>query len=504
MNLRELAAGVICVGFDGQMSDASFEAHLRALPLAGLILFGRNVGTVEETRALTDRLRTFFPGPDPILAIDQEGGRVARIRDGVVEIPSMMALAATGDVELARQAGAQIAHDLRRIGVNVDYAPVLDLALHRANTVIGARAFGDDPEVVTRFAGAVGEGLERGGVVATYKHFPGHGSTAADSHLELPVVDEAETVLRGRDLVPFAALLPGARAVMTAHIILRAFDGEAPATHASSVLQGLLREELHFPGVCFTDCMEMDAIAKTVGTAQGAVYALAAGADCVLISHQIDRAVEAVDRIVAAVESGALPEARLREAFGRVQTLRAGLQPPVDIAAPAPYPQVGQTIGLRAVTAIRGTLACEASSAAVVSFEGTTTEGVQGTHSLHTSLCAYVPGLQQLDAPLDPPAEALEKILETLEASGKTPLVLMRRAHIYEAQRRAVERILARHPDAVLVSVREPFDIESFPHARNLGATYGDDAPSMYGLAQVAFGHMPARGTFPVRWAAVR
>jgi beta-N-acetylhexosaminidase len=250
--------------------------------------------------------------------------------------------------------------------------------------------------------------------------------------------------------------------------------------------------------------MEMDAIAKTVGTAQGAVYALAAGADCVLISHSIDLAAQAVDRIVAAVESGELSEARLREAFDRVQKLRAGLQPPIDMAAPAPHPQIGKTIGLRAVTIIRGELACDAESTVVVSFEGTTTEGVQGTHSAHTSLCAYVPGLEQLDAPLEPSAAATERLMEELQRSGRRPLVLMRRAHIYESQRRAVERILGRHPDAVLVSVREPFDVDCFTNARNLGAAYGDEAPSMYGLAQVVFAHAPVHGAFPVRWAAVR
>ena len=504
MNVRELAAGVICVGFDGHMSDASFEERLRALPVAGLILFGRNVGTVEQTRALTDRLRTFFRGPDPILAIDQEGGRVARIRDGVVQIPSMMALAATGDVCLAREAGEQIAHDLRRIGTNVDFAPVLDLALHRDNTVIGARAFSDDPEIVTRFGAAVAQGLQSGGVVATFKHFPGHGSTAVDSHLDLPFVDEPENVLRERDLAPFAALLGNAQAVMTAHVVLRAFDADAPATNSAAVLTGLLRNELGFRGVCFTDCMEMDAIAKGVGTAQGAVRALAAGADCVLISHSMDLAEQAVAAIASAVESGALPKARLEEAFGRVRALRKTLQPPLDVAAPAPYPEIGTTIGRRAVTVIRGDLGCDPAATAVVTFEGTTTEGVQGTHTAHTSLSDYVPGLPEVAAPLEPSAEDADRVLAELERSARVPVILMRRAHVYAAQRRAVERILSAHPDARLISVREPFDLDAFPGARNAGATYGDDAPSIAGLADVVFNHAAARGAFPVRWAAVR
>lgn len=504
MNVREMAAGVLCVGFDGQMSDPAFEKRLRALPVAGLILFGRNVGTVEQTRALTDRLRTFFSGPDPILAIDQEGGRVARIREGVVEIPSMMALAATGDVRLAREAGEQIAHDLRRIGTNVDFAPVLDLALHRDNTVIGARAFSDDPAVVTRFGAAVAQGLQAGGVVATFKHFPGHGSTAVDSHLDLPFVDEPESVLRERDLAPFAALLPNAQAVMTAHVVLRAFDPDAPATNSAPVLTGLLRNELGFRGVCFTDCMEMDAIAKSVGTAQGAVRALAAGADCVLISHSMDLAEEAAGAIAAAVESGTLARARLEEAFGRVQALREQLQPPLDANAPPPHPNAGTAIGRRAVTVIRGDLSCDPAATIVVTFEGTTTEGVQGTHTAHTSLRAYVPALPEAVAPLEPSAEDTDRVLAAVQDSGRTPVILMRRAHVYDAQRHAIDRLLKAHPDARLISVREPFDLDAFPSARNAGATYGDDAPSIAGLAEVLFNHVAARGALPVRWAAVR
>src|SRR5581483_739592 len=207
---------------------------------------------------LTDEVRTVLDRP--IIAIDQEGGRVARIRDGVEEIPSALAIAAAcagaGNDELAREAGRQIAFDLRRIGANVDFAPVADLALTRMNTVIGTRAFGDDPRRVAQLAGAFAAGLERGSVAATFKHFPGHGSTAVDSHLELPAIDEDETTLRSRDLIPFAELLPRARAVMTAHIVARAFNAGRPATVSYRILTELLRGELHFQGVCFTDCLQ--------------------------------------------------------------------------------------------------------------------------------------------------------------------------------------------------------------------------------------------------------
>lgn len=487
-DMRELAAGVVCTGFDGTSIDAAFERELRDLRPAGLILFARNVESLAQTRALTDRIREILP--DPIVAIDQEGGRVARLRDGVEEIPAMLAVAATGDPALAERAGAQMAFDLRRAGVNLDFAPVLDLALHAANTVIGSRSFGEDPATVVRFAGAIARGLRSQGIVPTFKHFPGHGSTAVDSHLALPAIDDDEKVLRERDLAPFFALLPDAEAVMTAHIVVRAFDPQHPATISKRVLTDLLRREIGFAGVCFTDCMQMDAIAKGVGTAQGALEAIAAGADCVLISHRVDLAREAAERIAKAAEDGTLDPARLREAHDRVRALRSRLQAPLPLEAPPPHPGIGREIGRRAVTVLRGNAHAEAGGCVVVSFEGATAEGVQGLHVDH----ARVAGEQvaQLTLPLEPPDAAVDKALAHLDEMRKTPIVLMRRAHVYAPQLRAVRRIIEAFPDAILVSAREPFDAEQVPHARNVVCIYGDDAPSIAGLEDAIFGNVPA------------
>jgi beta-N-acetylhexosaminidase len=499
--IRQLAAGVVCGGFDGTRASADLKAFFRDVPLAGVVLFGRNVESITQVRELTDELRSLLP--QPILAIDQEGGRVARIRDGVEEIPSALAIAAAcagaGSDGLASEAGEQIAFDLRRAGANVDFAPVADLALTRMNTVIGTRAFGDDPLRVTRLAGAFAAGLERGGVAATYKHFPGHGSTSADSHLELPVIDENEATLRTRDLIPFAELLPSARAVMTAHIVARAFDTDRPATVSRRILTDLLRGEFRFTGVCFTDCLQMDAIAKGIGSERAAVQALAAGADCVLLSHDLDLAARTVEGIARAAETGELPLERLAEAAGRVSQLRSKLQPALPLEARAPFSGVGERIGRGAVTIIRG----EARSAAddiVVSFESPTVEGAQGAHDRHAALSGYAK-VREIRMPLDPGAEEIDRVLATI--AGRRPIVLMRRAHVYAGQKNAIERLLAVYPGALLVSLREPFDAFEFPAAQNVACTYGDDAPSIAGLAAVLFDGVPARGSFPLDGAAL-
>jgi len=500
-NLRRMAAGVVCAGFDGTHVGSDLEKFLRDLPLAGLTLFGRNVESLAQLRTLTDSLRAALASP--IIAIDQEGGRVARIRDGVEEIPSALAVAAAcaseQSDEPAQRAGAQVAFDLRRAGVNIDFAPVLDLALARMNTVIGTRSFGDDSRRVAKLAGAFAAALERGGVVATYKHFPGHGSTAVDSHVDLPVIDVDEATLRSRDLIPFAELLPGAQAVMTAHIVARAFDGDHPATMSRRILTKVLREELRFTGVCFTDCLQMDAIAKRVGSERGAVEALAAGADCVLLSHDLELTARTVETIARAVDEDKLSRARLEEAHARVLKLRGTLQAALPLDARPPFPGIGEYIGLHAVTLLRGE-AHAGSSAAVVSFESPTREGAQGVHERHAALSEFA-RVKEIRLSLEPRADDIDAALARL--GDDRPVVLMRRAHIYPQQKSAIERILAAHPDALLVSTREPFDAFDFPQARNVLCTYGDDAPSIAGLAAVLFGGKPAQGTFPLTGAPV-
>jgi beta-N-acetylhexosaminidase len=495
-DVRQLAAGVVCAGFYGMRVNAELKTFLREMPLAGVVLFGGNVENPAQVRTLTDEVRRLLS--QPIVAIDQEGGRVARIREGVEEIPSALAIAAacagTGSDELAREAGEQVAFDLRRIGANLDFAPVVDLALTRMNTVIGTRAFGDDPHRVAQLAGAFADGLERGGVAATLKHFPGHGSTSADSHLELPAIDEDEATLRARDLIPFAELLPSARAVMTAHIVTRAFDADRPATVSRRILTELLRGEFHFDGVCFTDCLQMDAIAKGIGSERAAVEAIAAGADCVLVSHDLELAARAVDAIALAAGSGELPAARLEEAASRVSRLRSALNAPLPLEAPAPFPGIGNRIGLAAVTVVRGEARAGAADVAV-SFESPTTEGAQGAHVRHAALSDYA-SVREIRAPLDPPEEETARVLA--EIGQRRPIVLMRRAHVYARQKAAVDRILTAHSDALLVSAREPFDAFDFPQARNVACTYGDDAPSIAGLAAVLFGGEPVRGVFPL------
>ncbi|HTW83275.1 MAG TPA: glycoside hydrolase family 3 N-terminal domain-containing protein [Candidatus Sulfotelmatobacter sp.] len=507
--LEGLARGTLAVGFAGaNVADAPL-GELRALAPGAITLFARNAGDGTELPALIAALRS-LGAPPPLIAIDQEGGRVARLRTGVAPLPSAMAVGAGGDPAAARALGTLLGRDLATLGISVDLAPVADLALAPGSTVIGTRAYGDDPRAVAPFVTAFAEGLERGGVAATLKHFPGHGATALDSHAELPRVTTDAATLRVRELVPFAAAIEAGASslVLTAHLIVGALDATLPASLAPATYR-LLREELRFAGVAATDCLEMDAIAGGIGTVEGAVAALAAGADLVLISHHLELARDAVAAIVRAVESGRLPRARLEEAHARVLRLReryAQLRPAaaeaVDTAAPL-------AAARRAVTSVRGAARLRSGApVTVISFEGTLGDAAAASGarpgadapSLSAALRRRRWKSELMRVPLVPDADDLELLLEHVPRLGEREFVLVvRRADLHPAQREAVARILALAPDALIVSAREPYDAVAWPAAQRVVCCYGDDALAFEGLADVLDGRAPASGTLPVR-----
>lgn len=478
----DLALGVIASGFENE--------RIGELPHFGAyLLFAANGENVAGVRAVTDALRARHEGDtSPIIAIDQEGGRVARLREGIEPMPSMMALGAAGDLDLARRAGEQIAFDLRRAGCTLDFAPVLDLALEPENVVIGTRSLGSDPRTVTALAERVARGIQAGGVVPCYKHFPGHGSTHVDSHFALPVVDADEATLRSRDFAPFAAVAKNAPAMMAAHVVLRAVDSVLPASLSPRVGITLLRDEFGFAGAYFTDCLEMAAVSGEGKTVDASVVALGAGADLLLFSHRPEIAAESARAIVKAVESGSMPRSRLEEAYARIAAIRAAGQPPLPLHAFPPHPGVGREIARRAITVIRGVAHADPTACCVLNFGGG-----------GTSLRREAPVLEELALPIDPQELDVEQALAFAETTHRRrPIVLARRAHLHPSQASAIERVVARFSDAMVISMLEPYDVRCFGDARHVLAAYGDDAAAIGGLADVIFGGIMAQGRLPV------
>jgi beta-N-acetylhexosaminidase len=507
--LTALAGGVLAVGFHGDDVSIAPLDQLRAVSPGAVVLFGRNVGTTSEVRELVAALRAIGDVP-PLVAIDQEGGTVARIRDGVASLPSAMAIGATGDPQLAHDLGVLLGRDLARLGISVDFAPVADVGSRLGGGAIGTRSYGDDPARVADFAVACARGLTRGGVAPALKHFPGHGATVEDSHHTLPRVTDGEALLRRRDLLPFARAI-GAHAaplVMTAHIIVDALDAERPATLSPHVLGDVLRDELGFDGVIVTDCLEMDAIAKGVGTVRGAVEALVAGADLLLVSHRLDVARDVVAAIVAAVHDGSLPRARLRDAYDRVMRLRAAyakLQPS-DAALDDDLPRAA---ACRAVTVVRGDIRLRAGKpVTVISFDdvrpsaaGASGAGARAAadETLNAALRARGVKCEHLRVAREPDDDDVTLLLEVLAKLGDREfLVVARNAYASPAQRAAIARLIALAPDTVVIAAALPHDAVLWQSARRVACIYGDTPIALEGCADVLTGRAAADGRLPV------
>ena len=341
MSLERLAAACVFPSFPGPEAP---EWVLRWIErgLGGITLFADNVGHPDRLAGLTARLRE---AGELVLAIDEEGGDVTRLESGRgSSYPGNLALGVVDDPALTADVAAAIAAGLARAGVNLNLAPVADVNTNPDNPVVGVRSFGADPELVARHVAAFVEGTQRQGVAACAKHFPGHGDTAEDSHLGLPVVSSDLDAA----LLPFrAAIAAGARAVMTAHLLVPSLD-DVPATLSERVLTGLLRGELGFSGLVITDALEMKAISEGIGVAEGAVRAIAAGADALCVGHDLreETVVAVVGALVEAVGGGRLPLGRLEQAASRVGEMVRWAAPRAD---GAPGREVGAAAARRAL-----------------------------------------------------------------------------------------------------------------------------------------------------------
>ena len=316
-------AGLFCVGFHGK-TPSSEVLELVRRGVYGVILFGRNVESAEQVAELVASLKA-AAGRPLLVSIDQEGGRVARLREpqGFTELPPMRAVGEAGDAALAREVGALLGKELRAVGIDQDYAPIVDVDTNPANPVIGDRAFSRDQETVARLGAALAEGLQSAGVAACAKHFPGHGDTSQDSHKDLPRLPHPLARLDAVELLPFRALArAGVASVMTAHVVFEALDPRRPATLSPEVMR-LLRERVGFQGCAISDDLEMKAVAEHFPLEEAAPGAVAAGCDALLVCHSADVQHRAIDLVRAAVEDGRVSRARLAEARGRVSALLA-------------------------------------------------------------------------------------------------------------------------------------------------------------------------------------
>ena len=340
MTTGQKVGQLLLAGIEGTTAGEDAVYAVQTVQVGGLILFRRNIESCAQTAGLVSDLKALNEGYIPMLiSADEEGGTVSRMPAGeVLDLPSASYFGKFEDPSLALQLGQALAAQCSALGVNTDFAPVADVWSNPDNTVIGKRAYGTEPELVAKLVPNVAEGLTQGGVIPVVKHFPGHGDTAVDSHYDLPVVTKTLEELEELELIPFrAAIESGAPAVMVAHLLVREIDDTLPATLSPKVVDGLLRSELGFNGVVFTDDLTMGAISNTYGMGEAAVLAIEAGCDVLLVCHGTDNLKAAYEALLEAVNSGRISLERLDDSVYRILKLKTDYSLTND---PVPEPDV--------------------------------------------------------------------------------------------------------------------------------------------------------------------
>jgi beta-N-acetylhexosaminidase len=334
----------------GSLPGTTITPELRSLAkefqLGGIILFSRNIEAPEQVAELAYEVQSLATELPLWVSVDQEGGRVARLKAPFTEWPPMAVLGRSGDADLAGRFAAALAAELKAVGVTLDYAPVLDIHTNPKNPIIGDRALAEDAAMVGRLGAAVVRGLQENGVAACGKHFPGHGDTSVDSHLDLPLVEHPPDRIRRVECVPFRdAIAAGVAFIMTAHILVPALDEEKPATLSRRIVKDILRDELGFGGVIVSDDLEMKAIAQTWTVPDAGVQAIAAGCDALLIcAGDVDAQAQTLEALVYAAEKGRIARTALDDTHKRLRRAKERFlaQP---VGAPGPRRAIRQLLG---------------------------------------------------------------------------------------------------------------------------------------------------------------
>jgi beta-N-acetylhexosaminidase len=496
----------LMVAFAGSELPPSSARRICEHGVAGVTLFRvHNVVDPPQIRRLTAAIQEARPAGDPplLVAADQEGGQLVGLGEGTTPFAGAMALGATGDEGLAERVAGATARELRALGVNVDYAPVCDVANNPANPALGIRSFGDDPEAVGRLAAATVRGLQDHGVAATAKHFPGAGDTAADPHHGLPLVPRTSAELAVRELVPFrAALEAGARMVMTGHFALAGRDDDLPASLSVAVL---------LDGVPVSDALDMRALAQGSAQIVDAVAALRAGEDVLLGTADEPALERLVEGLAQAQRRGLIDADDDAAAKRRLGELRHWIgrhdQPPLDVVGCGEHRALAAELAQRSMTLVRNDdrllplkPAADARIAVVQSMPADLTPADTSSTvspTLASSLRRRFTGVEEILLPAVP-GEADIAGLGARLAAFDLVVVGTFSAHLQPGQAALAAAVLASGKPTVTVALRTPWDLLAYPSARTHVCSYGILPPSMEALAAALLGEAPFVGRLPV------
>ena len=321
--LRKMIGQMFMVGIKATELSGEERFVFNEVGIGGFILFKHNLTDPEQTVALCRSLWDLKSDHPPFIAIDEEGGRVHRLPEPFTRFPAAAVIGERNDPDLAYRLGKATAEELTLAGINLNFAPVLDVNSDLQNSVIGDRSFAADPAKVIKFSEKWAQGLRDGGIIPCGKHFPGHGNTEKDSHLDLPVVDRSAEALKAVELAPFShACRNKIEALMTAHVLYPALDPKRPATLSRAIVTGLLRQQLGYNGVVFSDDMEMKAISDNYGDQEAAGYCARGGVDVLLYGHELDKTLTAFEFLVSEAARDAGLARQVEDSFHRIANLK--------------------------------------------------------------------------------------------------------------------------------------------------------------------------------------
>ncbi|MFD1413334.1 beta-N-acetylhexosaminidase [Oceanobacillus jeddahense] len=527
MSNKKLARKIgqlLVVGFNGKAITPEIKELIHDYYVGSIILFSRNIGEPEEVLQLTSSLQKEAKAAGyekPLfICLDQENGVVSRMHQGMTTFSGAMALGATDEPQYAYEVGLATGGELKALGINWNLAPVLDVNNNPQNPVIGVRSFSANPQKVAEFGEAMMKGLQDAGVMTSLKHFPGHGDTSVDSHLDLPVISHEMDRLEKVELVPFKACIrAGADSVMAAHVYFPAIEPKAntPATLSKQVYVKLLREKLGFQGAITTDCMEMKAISNTIGTEKGAVKALQAGTDFVMVSHTYPVQKRTIQEITGAVESGALSASSIEASFQRIQLLKekyatwngtslSDKEETLQIVGSKEHHQLARKVYRESVTMVhndqllplkrdklRKVLVLEPVQGSMALVEDKKTQ----QKSLGSAVREYIPHatvkvydenkLKQETKELFYAAKNVDYIiLGTVTVTENSPVITF------------VNQLVKENRNIIGVGMRNPYDFHFLNKLQAFINTYEFSYPALQVAAGAIFGKENARGTLPV------
>lgn len=491
MNLKEKLGQLLIIGFDGYEFNDHLKNLIRKYKVANVILFARNIKSIEQLYNLCRKIHEEVRAATntiPLISIDQEGGMVTRIMDGATFCPGSMTLGAT-NIDNAYEIGRIMGSELMALGINMNLAPSVDVNNNPANPVIGVRSYGDNPTKVAQFGVSFISGIQEEGIIATAKHFPGHGDTNVDSHLGLPKIAHSKERIKEVELVPFvAAIKSGVKAIMSAHInFLEYTVNDMPATLSKEVLTDLLRGELNFKGLIVSDCMEMKAIDNIYTTEKGVVMGVKAGLDLACISHTESKQIKALELLEKAVLSGDITEAEIDAKVNRIlefkkESLKTLNKYYYDFTFEdakikilnTENKKIAQRIVDNSLTLVMGKnieIASDTLIIAPIPFATTIAEDKLSARSILDLVKQELPTTESVKMALNMSASDIEEIVEKA-STARDVLVCTYNVKSFPSQKDLVNDLLEKGKNVYILSLRNPYDILELRNVKNYVCLY--------------------------------